>query len=271
MSSTELKPRNSIILEDEDEGRSSNSYDFSSPKLTLNSIGDRISDMNLVDALPQMEGMVKDRSGTGSSTLSKVSIVSQASENNHDMNAENFEKKPEKKLFCTKKHLFLLHNEIISSNKAVLKKLKAWNKTLHKSINDIVVGGSFKEKLDNIRKLTLDYSKVYSLVCRNTKDGEDLFSNLNPQRSLFILESQICTQMKMFRSSLDEKLIKKIHILSKGIVDIVHPHHEFVRTKMEEFNLFGSNMYQENWISSPLTKGLFKEPLEKINFFKIIS
>jgi hypothetical protein len=40
---------------------------------------------------------------------------------------------------------------------------------------------------------------------------------------------------------------------------------------MEEVDKFGSNMYAENWISSPLTKGLFKEPLEPINPFKIIS
>jgi hypothetical protein len=118
-------------LEDEDEGRSSASYDMS-PKITLNVLGNRISDPNLIQELPQMETIeVKERAGTGSSTLSKVSMVSQASNHSSvDIQAENFEKKDPKKDFCTKKHLFFVHNEIVKSNKEVLKKLRKWNKGL---------------------------------------------------------------------------------------------------------------------------------------------
>jgi hypothetical protein len=46
------KQRNSVIMEDEDENRQSSSYEMNSPQVTLNSIGDRISDLNLIDALP---------------------------------------------------------------------------------------------------------------------------------------------------------------------------------------------------------------------------
>ena len=62
-----------------------------------------------------------------------------------------------------------------------------------------MIKGSFKEKLEIIKKLTLEYSKVFSMVCRNCNDGEDLFSNINPKRSLFVIESEICSQMKLFR------------------------------------------------------------------------
>ena len=143
------------------------------------------------------------------------------------------------KKYCSKKELFNLHNQIITHNKKLLKSLKSRNKNLHKSINNIVEEGGFKENLNEIRKLTAEYSKVFSLICRNIKDGEDLFSNLNPRRSIFVLESDICRQMKLFRQSLDEKLLEKFQAHSQSIQSIIHPHHEFVRIKMGEINHFG--------------------------------
>lgn len=265
--------RYSIIVEDDDESKNSSSYDFNSPKNAIPTLGDRIS--NFKDTLPNLESNIEysthvvDLENGSGSNLSHTSMLSQVSSSSEEIPSNNFEKK--EKMFCTKKHLFLLHSEIIKSNKIALKKLKKENKILQQCINKIVLEGKFRETLSEIRKMILDYSKVFSRVSCNIKDGEDLFSNINPKRSLFVLESNICNQMKIFRKNLDHDLVKKLQSLSTKIQAIVEPHHELVRTKMAELNKFGKNMYQEHWIISPFTKSIFKEKLEEINFFRIIS
>jgi len=52
---------------------------------------------------------------------------------------------------------------------------------------------------------------------KKVEEGDDLLSISNPRKSLFVLESNICNQMKMFRRSLDADMIKKIKTISKGI------------------------------------------------------
>ncbi len=268
--SVQLQPINSVIFEDEAEQRKSSDV-FSNSLASLTNLDNLESINSQADASGLEDSnqfMIKDRSGTGDSNLISKS------RNNSNIEKEILDPSndpPKSKKYCTKKDLFNLHNEIVTKNKSLLKKLKSRNDKLHKSIQNIVVEGGFKDNLDEIKKLSAEYSKVFSLICRNIKEGEDLFSNLNPRRSIFILESDICRQMRIFRQSLDEKLLEKFEAHSQAIQSIIHPHHEFVRLKMEEINHYGQNMYQEQWTAAPFTKGNFRETLEPINYFKIIS
>lgn len=268
----QYQPSDSIILEDPNEERKSSDLGLSQASQgNLDSL-EPINDQPYAQHR-DTEGsqfLIKDRSGTGSSNLSKISQTSNKQAHEEKIKTD-YNTITLKKEYCTKKDLFNLHNQILVRNKKILKTLKSKNKNLHKSINNIVVEGGFQDNLNQIRKLLAEYSKVFSLICRNIKDGEDLFSNLNPRRSIFVLESDICRQMKLFRQSLDEKLLEKFQMHSQTIQSIIHPHHEFVRSKMEEINHYGQNMYQDNWTASPYTKGWFRESLEPINYFKIIS
>jgi hypothetical protein len=79
-------------MEDENEDRNSKSIELSlsSPKLTLDSLGDRISDLNLRDELPQIEILENSNShqNQGSSeNLSQASNTENIDENDRQHNA----------------------------------------------------------------------------------------------------------------------------------------------------------------------------------------
>lgn len=43
-----------------------------------------------------------------------------------------------------------------------------------------------------LKKALSDYGRVYSLICRNVMDGEDIFSSLDPNLSILVSEIRIC-------------------------------------------------------------------------------
>jgi len=50
-----------------------------------------------------------------------------------------------------------------------------------------------------LKKVLSGYGRVYSIICRNIIDGEDLFSCLDPDFSILVSEIRICQEMKKFR------------------------------------------------------------------------
>lgn len=49
----------------------------------------------------------------------------------------------------------------------------------------------FELSKKKLKKVLSDYGRVYSIICRNIEDGEDLFSCVDPNLSILVSEIRI--------------------------------------------------------------------------------
>lgn len=75
-----------------------------------------------------------------------------------------------------------------------------------------------------LKKILSDYGRVYSLICGNVIDGEDLFSCLDPHFSIMVSEVRACQEMKKFRQLFDKIVIYYLEKLTEGMDQIIAQH-----------------------------------------------
>jgi hypothetical protein len=100
-----------------------------------------------------------------------------------------------------------LREEIIKENKSVLTTLRASKKKLE-NVKLNIIRENFAENQKSIEKLSSKQSKAFSLITRNIRENEDLFSNINYENSLFYIEGELCSLMKSSLQTTTQELIK---------------------------------------------------------------
>lgn len=133
----------------------------------------------------------------------------------------------------------------------------------------LVSDNKFKGTLDKILIAKRNFSSCFSVTIRFIQDKEDVYSNFDPKRNLFILENKICSFMKIFRIFFNKKVIYHLFSIS-----------EELEKKAKKFNnriVSILDYLQENYQIEEKKAYSFFENLQKcgknnhINFYNIMS
>lgn len=189
--------KDSIIYEDEDEERPSNSYVLSpierTPQDTQNSFQYLQSERSITEIGDTQVGFQTDHKFTSDPIPEQKQIIP----NEKTITEQSY----------TKNQLLVLREEIIKENKSVLTTLRASKKKLE-NVKLNIIRQNFAENQKSIEKLSSKQSKVFSLITRNIRENEDLFSNINYENSLFYIEGELCSLMKSSLQTTTQELIK---------------------------------------------------------------
>lgn len=166
-----------------------------------------------------------------------------------------------------------LYNNILKTQKRFDDTIFRFHKEIHHRIESVVSKGDYRELLIKIEKYAKIYSSVFSQTMRYINEGEDIFSNLDPHKNLFVLEHKICALMKVFRECLDKKVIFKVYSFSQEVDKVISSHHQYLQKELNNFNEAGGRFYKD-WPTSHNNQFLISalgNEYQPINFFKICS
>ena len=150
-----------------------------------------------------------------------------------------------------------LKHELLTNQANFLLSARKCEKRLNDQLDRIKNRGIYQDLILKITELENDFLTNFSQIVRWIFEREDIFSNLDPSRNLFIIENKICEHIKIFRERLDKKIINKLYSTKNDIQISTKSHYIFLQEKFIEFEELISISYPKRWNSD------FKEILKE--------
>lgn len=135
--------------------------------------------------------------------------------------------------------------------------------------NKLVADNRFKDTLEKIVATKKNFSFCFSSTIRFIQDKEDIYSNFDPNRNLFILENKICSYMKIFRIFFNKKVIYPLFAISEELEKQIKEFNGRVKSvldffkendKIEDEDIFSFLEDRQRWGKN-----------NHINFYEIMS
>lgn len=167
----------------------------------------------------------------------------------------------------TKSQFLGEYKNIIFKNKKFIEKIESSIMKYEMRLNKMISKQLYMELLEKIDQSYKLFSSAASKKVRELLEGENIFSDTNPENNLFILEFRICNLMKKFREKIDEKIIFKFYGMMKEVESIIFNHHSCLNGKLKEFCNAGITAFgEETWVESIFTLSFFNQSPKNLIF-----